>query len=111
MLRFAGEQFERSAKAADGNAKGEHLDAAKRHPLYRESHVPVLAQLPFELAHVWQFFVQMNRKRQNGMTVNPLSSLDILAWQLRYRIRLTVWEEELLDQLDAAYLSHQNSAP
>lgn len=110
MLLFADEQFERSAKAADGNAKGEHLDAAKRHPLYREPQAPVRPQLPFELAHVWQLFVQMSRKRQNGMAVNPLSSLDILAWQLRHRIRLTAWEEELLDQLDAAYISHQNSS-
>lgn len=72
--------------------KGEHLDAAKRHPLYREPQAPVCAQLPFELAHVRQFFVQMSRKRQNGMAANPLSSLDILAWQLRHRIRLTVWK-------------------
>lgn len=110
MLHFANEEFERSAKAADGNVKSEHLDAAKRHPLYRESLAPALAQLPFELAHVWQYFVQMNRKRQNGMMVNPLSSLDILAWQLRYRMRLTAWEEELVDQLDAAYVAHQNSS-
>jgi hypothetical protein len=110
LLLFADEQFERSAKAADGNAKGEHLDAAKRHPLYREPQAPVCAQLPFELAHVWQFFVQMNRKRQSGMAVNPLSSLEVLAWQLRHRIRLTTFEEDLIDRLDGAYLAYQNTS-
>lgn len=109
MLRFANAQFERSAKAADGNNKGEHIDAARRHPLYREQHALVVAQLPFELAHVWQWFMQLNRKRQSGMAVNPLSSIDILAWQLRHRIRLTAWEEELLDQLDASFIAHQGS--
>jgi len=110
LLRFADEQFRRSARAADGNVKGDHLDAAKRHPLYREPEMATAEQLPFELAHVWQFFVQMNGKRQNGMAVNTLSGMDILAWQLRHRIRLSAFEEDLIDRLDGAYMAHQNTS-
>ncbi len=111
LLRFAEQQFDRSAAAADGNAKGAHLDAAKRHPLYRAAAADAAPSLPVELAHVWEYFVQLSRKRQCGMAVNPLGSAEILAWQARHRVFLTPFEEGLIDQLDALYLSHQNKAP
>ncbi|WP_426076896.1 phage tail assembly chaperone [Janthinobacterium sp. PSPC3-1] len=108
-MRYAGHQFERGARAADGHAKGEHLDAARRHPLYRAPPEAEAPPLPFELAHVWEWFVQLNRKRQNGMAVNPIASTEILAWQARHRLAVEPFEHQLLDSLDALFLSHQHA--
>lgn len=53
--------------------------------------------------------MQLNRKRQNGMAVNPITSTEILAWQARYRLALDPFEHQLLDRLDALFLSHQHA--
>lgn len=107
LLAYAEHQFDRSARAADGNAKGDHIDAAKRSPLYKAEVEPEAPALPVEFAYLWDMFLAMNRKRQNGMAVNPLSDSEILAWQARRRIRLDVFEEEVIDRLDGAYLASQ----
>ncbi|MBB5609812.1 MULTISPECIES: hypothetical protein [unclassified Janthinobacterium] len=65
--------------------------------------------LPFELAHVWEWFAQLNGKRQNGMAVNPIASTEILAWQARHGIAIEPFEHQLLDRLDALFLSHQHA--
>jgi len=54
--------------------------------------------------------VQLNRKRQNGMTVNPIASTEILAWQARHQLVIEPFEQQLLDRLDALFLSHQHAA-
>jgi hypothetical protein len=58
---------------------------------------------------VWEWFVQLNRKRQNGMAVNPIASTEILAWQARHRLAMEPFEHQLLDSLDALFLSHQHA--
>lgn len=65
--------------------------------------------IPFELVHVWEYFLRMNRKRTNGgMAANPLCDSDILAWQARHGIRLTPFESECIDDLDAIFLTTGN---
>ncbi|WP_308921757.1 hypothetical protein [Janthinobacterium sp. J1-1] len=53
--------------------------------------------------------MQLNRKRQNGMAVNPIASTEILAWQARHRLAVEPFEHQLLDSLDALFLSHQHA--
>lgn len=53
--------------------------------------------------------MQLNRKRQNGMAVNPIASTEILAWQARHRLAMEPFEHQLLDSLDALFLSHQHA--
>ncbi|HEX5126487.1 MAG TPA: hypothetical protein VFW00_07080 [Rhodocyclaceae bacterium] len=67
-----------------------------------------MPSLPFELAHIWEWFTKLSGKRQNGMAVNPISSSEILAWQQRQRIRFDPFEESVIDRLDATFLKHQN---
>lgn len=64
--------------------------------------------LPHELAYIWGYFCQMNRKRTAGaMSANPLSDTEIMAWQQRHRIELSPFEGECIDSLDAVYMAHQ----
>lgn len=53
--------------------------------------------------------MQLNRKRQNGMAVNPIASTEILAWQARLQLAIEPFEHQLLDSLDALFLSHQHA--
>jgi hypothetical protein len=64
--------------------------------------------LPYELAYLWEWFQKLNWKRQSGMGINPLSSAEILAWQLRHQLRLDPFEESVIDRLDALYVSNHN---
>ena len=63
--------------------------------------------LPYELEHVWQYFLQLHRKRTHGMSPNPISDEAILAWQRRHGIELTPFEGECIDALDEIYLSNE----
>lgn len=64
--------------------------------------------LPFELEYLWNWFGQLSGKRQNGMGVNPLASSEILAWQARRQITFDPFEHDVIDRLDALFVSHQN---
>lgn len=110
MLTYAEHQFDRSALVADGSSKGDHMDAGARHPLHKQKDEPEAPPPPIELAYLWDMFLAMNRKRQNGIAVNPLADSEILAWQARRRIRLEPYEEGIIDRLDAAYLVSQGKA-
>jgi hypothetical protein len=107
LLAYADHQFDRASAAGDGNAKGDHLDAARRHPLFRAEE-SAESRLPAELEYIWGWFLRLSRKRQGGMGVNPLSSAEILAWQARHRAPFDAFEESVIDRLDALYVYHQN---
>lgn len=67
-----------------------------------------IPDLPYELAHVWGYFLQMHSKRTAGaMSMNPLSDAQIIAWQDRHRISLTPFEGECIDALDAVFTASQ----
>lgn len=81
------------------------MDAAKRHPLYKAEAAPETPTLPVELEYLWELYLRMSRRRQNGMGMNPLSSTEVLAWLARRRRRLDPFEHDILDQIDDVYLS------
>ncbi len=63
--------------------------------------------LPVELSYLWEYFQSMNRKRTTGgMALDPLSDAQIMAWEQRRRIKLSPFENECIDELDAAFMAH-----
>lgn len=69
-------------------------------------------RLPIEVAHIWGYFLQLNAKRTNGgMAPNPISDEQVLAWQVRRRIRLDPFESECIDALDEVFLASEPGAP
>ena len=65
-----------------------------------------VADLPVEVAYIWEYFVRLNTKRTNGgMAPNPISDEQVLAWQTRHRIRLDPFESGCIDALDQVYLA------
>ncbi|TFW15971.1 phage tail assembly chaperone [Duganella callida] len=63
---------------------------------------------PYELTDLWEWFTTLNRRRQAGMALNPLSSDEVLKWCARQRLSLSPYEHTLIDRLDDLYLSYQN---
>lgn len=90
--------------AADGSKKGDHMDAARRHPLFKASEEPE-PRCPIEVEYLWDWFCRIAGKRQIGMAANALASSEILDWQRRYRLRFEPFEESVIDRLDSLYLS------
>lgn len=63
--------------------------------------------MPVELEYIWEWFLALSRKRQNGMGANPIASTEVLAWAARQRIDIDPFENTVLDRLDELYLTHQ----
>ncbi len=42
------------------------------------------------------------------MGINPLSSVEILAWQQRHGVAFDPFEHDVIDKIDALYVQQQN---
>lgn len=70
-----------------------------------------LPAIPFELIHIWDYFLQLNAKRTlGGGGANPISDEQIMAWERRQGIRLTPFEGECIDELDQVFMSSASEA-
>ncbi|RFP19193.1 hypothetical protein D0T23_05290 [Duganella sp. BJB475] len=85
----------------------EHLEAHER--ATGETPPDLLpAPFPHEIGHLWDWFRQISRMRQNnGMGVSPLST-EILTWQSLSHIELNPYELDVIWSLDSMYLEHQS---
>ncbi|HEY4712822.1 MAG TPA: hypothetical protein VIH30_01050 [Aquirhabdus sp.] len=62
--------------------------------------------IPESAAHVWHYFIQMNKKRgSNGFGANPLTFTEIRSWCELKKITLEQWELDAIDAIDEAYIS------
>ena len=63
--------------------------------------------IPFYIAHVWEWFWQISRGRSSGMSgANALTRQDIKAWKDLLEIQIRPVEVEILYEIDAVYLKH-----
>lgn len=64
---------------------------------------------PFEVMYLWEYFLDMNKRRtNNGFSKNPVSEVEMQAWQKRHGIRLEFFEYMALDALEDVYTKSQN---
>jgi hypothetical protein len=63
-------------------------------------------ELPGAIAHVWGWFIELNRSRGMGaFAPSPISYQDILAWSYLTRSEPTPFEVGCITALDAVWLS------
>lgn len=55
-------------------------------------------------------FLNLSSKRPSGMGVSPISSLEIEAYARRHDLDLSLFDQELLDRIDRAFISGVNKA-
>lgn len=65
-----------------------------------------LAELPESMRYVWKYFLDLNRKRSNGMGLGPITYSEMLAYFTLNRIAFDEAEIQLLDLLDGIALEH-----
>lgn len=91
----------------DGCTLRSHLEVIQRTTgITPEELQPV--PYPHELHYLLEHFGAMSGKRQNGMSIGPLSSAEILAWQQRRKVRFDPFEESIIDRLDVLFLQHRS---
>lgn len=62
--------------------------------------------IPESAAHVWHYFIQLNRARgSNGFGANPLSYTEIKNWCELSGIRLEQWELDAIVEMDSAFIT------
>jgi hypothetical protein len=72
--------------------------------------VPKRVICPFEIEHVWKWFLELDRTRiQSGFGVNPITHTEITHWANGMEIKVTPFERKALRAVDEAYMTYQNS--
>lgn len=95
-----------SAVQDDGKSLRWHLEIIHKQSGQMPAELDI-PDAPHELQYLWGYFQSLNAKRTaGGMSLDPLSDAQIMAWQQRHRIKLTPFENECIDALDAAYMAH-----
>jgi hypothetical protein len=64
-----------------------------------------MPEAPDDLQYLWEHFVRLSGRRQNGMAANPITYQEVEAYERKALVRLSAWETDLLMRLDAAVLA------
>ena len=65
-----------------------------------------LVECPNDLIYLWQWYLQLNNKRQSGMGINSISWSDTKAYFDLIQIQPTEDELNILNRLDNIALKH-----
>ncbi len=66
---------------------------------------------PAFLAHVWVWWLELNRRRACGFGISPLTFPDIAMWSDLSGARATPFEVGLIVQIDNAFLDWHDGLP
>jgi hypothetical protein len=65
-----------------------------------------VAPIPYELQHVWDWWMQLQATRSMGMEANHISYQEIANWSKLLNVKVTALEVRSLIALDSAYMNH-----
>jgi hypothetical protein len=92
-------------KQGDGQSAKEHLKSLWRQTGLMPDQLKSF-DLPESLAYIWDDFIELNSARtSNGYSMNPLTFLEIDAWQ---RLTGKFTDIELIKMLDRTLLDYQS---
>lgn len=58
-----------------------------------------------ELDYLWVFYNRLSRRRQSGMSSNPLTYTELEAFERKALVTFRAWETDLLMRIDDAVLA------
>lgn len=65
------------------------------------------SEIPFYIAHIWEWFWQINKGRTYHMSgPNPITWQDIEAWSNLLSTQIQPIEVEILKEIDSVYLEY-----
>ena len=105
-MLFAENELALNEKQGDGGSLSHPLESEERQPgVTPEQLEPV--PFPETLEYVWRDFLELNDARtSNGYTVNPISYLELDAWNRLMNKQVTAQEISIMKQLDSVFMSH-----
>lgn len=104
-MLFAESEFELSQRLDDGSTIRHHLECEFRQTgiMPEQLRQP---EFPVHLEQVWSYFSELNRARcGNGFGANPLSYVEIAAWNSLTDAQVTPLEVQIIRALDNLYLT------
>jgi len=64
-------------------------------------------EVPDEALYLWGYFISLSSRRSgNGYSANPISNVEIQAWQRLSGVELLPWELDVIDMFEQVYLAH-----
>jgi hypothetical protein len=105
LLEFAGAHFTLSKPDKSGKTRLRTLLEIKAQTGVVAPELKALPEIPFGTTHIWQWFSDLDSKRQAGMAINALSWSDIEAYFRLRRIIPMQWELDAIVKLDNAFLA------
>jgi len=107
LLDYARYQFDLNARQPDGSPKRAHLEsAASQGDAVSAAILAGGPELPDLAAYLWQWFIELSRRRTAGFVENPIIYESVLAWSVLTHRVLARWELDAILRLDDA-LSEQ----
>lgn len=65
---------------------------------------------PAEYRRIMSVFLNISAKRPSGMGVSAIPSAEIEAYARRHHLELSIFDHEILDKIDRAFISGVNKA-
>lgn len=65
-------------------------------------------EFPQAMSEIWEHYINLSNSRQNGMGMNPISYLEIQAYESLMQNKLTVFEVKAIKKLDIIALTESN---
>lgn len=94
----------------------QHVASAKRNALaslvitdQTIKELPPVIECPYELQHIWDWFHELDKTRQNNMGHGPITYVEFNNWAFRMRIDPTSYETKALMEVDKAFLIHSHT--
>ena len=104
MLDFARWNFELSKTDKNGVKLVDTLKQAWKTTGKKPSKLDPPVDLPFEVVHVWEWYVDLSRATNNGMGISGISYTEIYYWSKLKKIELTQFELDLIADLDKLFI-------
>ncbi len=108
LKAFARLQFDGTARVGK-DTLADHIASAERQ-LGRKISSPAVASstCPYPLAYIWDWFVEIRRTvGGNGFSPNPISFVDLDAWNRQIKAQARPWELRVILQLDDLFLEQK----
>lgn len=84
----------------------DHLKVLARHDPEAAAELAQAASCPAAGAHIWRYFLELSRTRQNGgMGPSRLSRLEIRLWEADECVSLSLWERRAIIDLDGVWFA------
>jgi hypothetical protein len=107
LVDYAEHEFSLSIADQSGVPKREHLLQVEKQTGITPKDLEG-PSFPLGVSHIWIAFLDLNRGRSNGMSVNPLSYQEIKAWMDITHTPLNARDIDAVKRLDTSYLGAMN---